>query len=256
MTPEIEITPTADGPQRPLSRISLAALAFSATMALLAMSAGIGHRLGLWHFSTGFDMLRWAAYGAIIAIGLAAFALARTRPGGSRRGFPFAVLALVLALVVVAIPWQQRRIAQSVPPIHDITTDTDDPPEFVAVAPLRANAPNPVEYAGEQSAQLQRSAYPEIRPLVLALPARQAFERALTAARGQGWTIVEADPGEGRIEATDRTFWFGFYDDVVIRLTPMNGRTVVDVRSKSRVGRSDVGANARRIQRYLRDVAS
>ncbi|MDX1493477.1 MAG: DUF1499 domain-containing protein, partial [Longimicrobiales bacterium] len=75
--------------------------------------------------------------------------------------------------------------------------------------------------------------------------------RALAAARAMGWEIIDADPDEGRIEATDRTFWFGFTDDVVIRLTPSGDRTIVDVRSKSRVGRSDVGTNARRIREYL-----
>jgi uncharacterized protein (DUF1499 family) len=74
---------------------------------------------------------------------------------------------------------------------------------------------------------------------------------ALQAARDMGWEIVDADPVEGRIEATDRTLWFGFADDVVIRLATTDSGTRLDVRSKSRIGGSDVGANARRIRRYL-----
>jgi uncharacterized protein (DUF1499 family) len=124
----------------------------------------------------------------------------------------------------------------------------------VAIAPLRADAPNPVTYEGEEIAQQQREGYPDIRPVLLELPADRAFQRALDAAEAQGWEIVDADPADGRIEATDRTFWFGFYDDVVIRLTPVDGRTVVDIRSKSRVGGSDVGANARRIRGYMVDL--
>jgi uncharacterized protein (DUF1499 family) len=141
--------------------------------------------------------------------------------------------------------------ARSVPPIHDITTDTLDPPEFIAIRPLRADAPNPPEYAGEVVARQQQEAYPDIRPYRLDVGAENAFEQALAAARKMGWEIVVADPAAGRIEATATTFWYGFKDDVVVRISEDNGGSVIDVRSKSRVGRSDVGANAARIRAYL-----
>jgi uncharacterized protein (DUF1499 family) len=240
----------------PVSRVVLAAAALALVALLLGVMAGFGSRWGLWHFRTGFSMLRWSAYAGLATAALSAAAIAWTRPGTGRRGLPLAAVAMVVGIIVFAVPWQNQRLARSVPPIHDITTDTENPPAFVAIAPLRADAPNPVEYAGEQIAQQQRAAYPDIRPLILDLSAERAFQRALDAARREGWRIVDANPAEGRIEATDRTFWFGFLDDVVIRLTPLNGRTVVDVRSKSRVGRSDVGANARRIRSYLQSVRS
>jgi uncharacterized protein (DUF1499 family) len=138
-----------------------------------------------------------------------------------------------------------------VPRIHDITTDTDHPPAFVAVLPLRATAPNTTDYGGPEVAAQQRSAYPDIQPALLELPPTQAFQRALAAARAMGWTIVAADSTAGRIEATATTFWYGFKDDVVIRLTPSDRGTRVDVRSESRVGGSDIGTNARRIRVYL-----
>src|SRR5690606_13567146 len=100
----------------------------------------------------------------------------------------------------------------------------------------------------------QLSAYPDIRPLVLDMPMASAFQRALEGVRDMGWEIVEADSIGGRIEATDETFWFGFKDDVVIRLTPTGERTILDVRSLSRVGGSDVGTNARRIRSYIEEV--
>lgn len=143
---------------------------------------------------------------------------------------------------------------RSLPHIHDITTDTADPPEFVAVLPLRADAPNPPEYAGEEIAVQQRAAYPDIQPLRLPLAPVQAFERALATADSQGWHIVAAALPEGRIEATATTFWFGFKDDVVIRVTPDNGGSRIDMRSKSRVGGSDVGANAARIRAFFADL--
>jgi uncharacterized protein (DUF1499 family) len=141
--------------------------------------------------------------------------------------------------------------AKRVPPIHDITTDTDRPPEFVAVLPRRADAPNGVEYEGAEIARQQREAYPDIGPLRLPLAPGEAFARALAAARASGWEIVGADSAAGRIEATATTAWFGFKDDVVVRIAPEEGGSRVDVRSVSRVGKSDVGANAERIRKYL-----
>lgn len=254
MTNEVESPPRAASVTQPWSRIVLAAGGFALLVGFAAMLSGLGTRWGLWHFRTGFSILRWAAYGGILAALLALVAIYWTRPGTDRKGLPVALGALVVALLAFGIPWQASRAASRVPPIHDITTDTEDPPRFVAIAPLRADAPNPVEYPGEEVARQQRQAYPDIRPVILDLPMDRAFQRALDGAEARGWQIVEANAAEGRIEATDRTFWFGFRDDVVIRLSPLNGRTVVDVRSKSRVGMSDVGTNARRIRDYLNAI--
>lgn len=253
---EIQPPPPPQDTRQPFSRFALVAFGFALLVALLGVMSGLGARWGLWPFTTGFTLLRYAAYGGIAAAILAAAAVVVARPGGPRRGFVAAFAALVISLIVVGIPWQQQRMARggNIPPIHDITTDVNNPPAFVAIAPIRADAPNPVEYGGAEVAREQQRAYPDIQPVLLNMPLGRAFQRALDAAQDQGWAIVEANPSQGRIEATDRTFWFGFYDDVVIRLTPVEGRTVLDVRSKSRVGRSDVGANARRIRDYIEDV--
>ena len=233
------------------SPVALAAGAAAPVVAFLAAMAGLGSRWGFWHFSTGFLVLRWAVYGALAVLLLSVFAMYRTRPGTPRRGFIVALAACVLALVTVGIPWRASRAAADAPPIHDITTDTDNPPAFVAVAPLRANDPNPITYGGEEVARLQRAAYPDIRPAILDMPMDRAYQHALDTAERMGWDIIVADPASGHIEATDRTFWFGFREDVVIRLTGLNNRTVVDVRSKSRVGSGDMGSNARRVREYL-----
>jgi uncharacterized protein (DUF1499 family) len=126
----------------------------------------------------------------------------------------------------------------------------------VAVLAQRAGAANPAEYGGADVAAQQRTAYPDIRPVTLSDPPARAFERALAAARGEGWEIVAAVPAEGRIEATDTTRWFGFKDDVVVRVKPEGSGSRVDVRSLSRVGKSDVGKNASRIREYLRALGS
>ena len=137
-----------------------------------------------------------------------------------------------------------------VPPIHDISTDLNHPLAFVALRAIREAAPNGAEYAGEATAKLQREAYPSIKPLRLAADRAAVFTAAEQVARDMGWRVVAA---EGRIEAVARTFWFGFYDDIVIRITVADdGRTQVDVRSASRVGKSDLGTNARRVTEFLR----
>ncbi|HEV2129718.1 MAG TPA: DUF1499 domain-containing protein, partial [Longimicrobiaceae bacterium] len=199
----------------------------------------------------GFTLLRWTVYGGLAAAAISLIGLVSTFLGRGKRGAVLAVLGLVVGLSVAAVPWQWRRIARSVPPIHDITTDTENPPQFVTILPLRADAPNPPEYAGAEVAAQQRVAYPELGPLILPIRPERAFEQALEAARGMRWEIVDANAAEGRIEATDQTFWFGFLDDVVIRVTPTPEGSRIDVRSKSRVGGSDVGTNARRIRRYF-----
>lgn len=157
--------------------------------------------------------------------------------------------------MAIWIPWQWWQVVKSVPMIHDITTDTETPPKFVAVLPLRASAPNTAEYEGPELAAQQRTGYPDLGPLSLQIPPAQAFSHALAVAKDMGWEVVANEPGEGRIEATDTTFWFGFKDDVVVRIAAAGTGSRIDVRSVSRVGKSDVGANAKRITEYLRRIA-
>jgi uncharacterized protein (DUF1499 family) len=138
--------------------------------------------------------------------------------------------------------------------IHDITTDTENPPQFVALLPVRQKTWNGPEYGGEQIAAEQRRAYPEIRPVTLGEAPGRAFERALATAYSMGWEIADASAAEGRIEATATSRWLRFKDDVVIRVAPQGSGSRIDVRSKSRIGRSDFGANAKRIREYVRKL--
>ena len=211
---------------------------------LLLVAAGPGTRAGWWHFRTGLGLLRWVTYAAVAAVvlGLGGALLG----GGWRRGF----LALVFGLLAMAGPLDFRRRVAAVPRIHDISTDLADPPAFEAVLPQRAGAANPPEHPGAEVAAQQRGAYPDIVPIVLEAPPPEAFQRALDAAVDLGWEIAAAESTRGRIEATDTTRWFGFRDDVVVRVRPEGAGSRVDVRSKSRVGKSDVGANAARIRRF------
>lgn len=217
--------------------------------AVLLLASGLGNRLGWWPYRTGFEVLRWASYVGLAAAAAAIIALAipALRAGRAR------VLAgaLAVGIAVAYVPWQWQQRAQSLPRIHDITTDTVNPPQFLAVLPLRAGAPNTAAYGGKEIADQQLKGYPDIRPLDLAVPPGVAFGRARDAAESMGWEIVASDPATGRIEATATTLWFGFKDDIVVRVSPSEQGSRIDVRSVSRVGRSDVGTNAKRIREYL-----
>jgi uncharacterized protein (DUF1499 family) len=234
--------------------LSRGAFVLAVSSASLAVFAGFGSRAGWWHFRTGFHLLEWAAYGGLAAVVLGALGGLASFSQATRRGLWFGLIAILIGLPVVGIPWDMKRTAQRVPAIHDITTDVEDPPRFVSVLPLRRASPNSAEYGGSGIAEQQQRAYPDLRSLPLPVPAQKAFALALQAAQSLGWDLVAADEEEGRIEATDTTFWFGFKDDVVVRIRARGDHSVVDIRSLSRVGKSDVGANAKRIRDYVRTL--
>ncbi len=222
--------------------------------AAAALLAGPAYRGSVLSLGSAFLVLRWATIAAIAGAGLALLAGGLLWLAGARRGRAITVAAIVVNALVAGPPLYLYRQAQSLPNIHDISTDTFDPPRFVAVLPLRQGARNPVDYQAETGEQ-QRRGYPDIVPLVLAVPPAQAFERAERIARAMGWQIVAAVPDELRIEATATTLLFGFKDDVVIRIRPQGHGSLVDMRSLSRIGGSDIGTNARRIRSFLDELA-
>jgi uncharacterized protein (DUF1499 family) len=169
-----------------------------------------------------------------------------------RRPRVLAGIGLLLGAAVFFVPLQANLLRGTVPSINDITTDTADPPSFAATLPARAaEGGRPPEYPPEMAAQ-QRKAFPDIAPVTTALPTAEAFKRALETAQGMsGWKIVGNDAGSGRIEASQSSLFYGFTDDVVIRVTADGTGSRIDVRSKSRQGRGDFGVNAKRVRGYL-----
>lgn len=197
---------------------------------------------------TAFTSLRYGVYvggAAIILIILQVLIKRKSVSWGST--FVFAVLALI----AVAMPVSMMGKASTVPPIHDITTDVTNPPAFVAIAPLRENAPNPIAYEGGEVTRQQIDAYPEIRTQLLAQSIDEVFAASEQTIDVLGWERVSDGALPYTLEATDTTQWFGFKDDVVIRLKAKDDNTLVDIRSKSRVGKSDLGKNAERIDTFL-----
>jgi len=223
--------------------------------AILAI-AGPGHRWGWWGFRAGIEALKWTVFVALLAAVLGLVALGVGLAGAGRGVAVGGLVAVAIAVAALWMPISLLRVARAVPRIHDITTDTERPPAFVAVLPRRRDALNPAEYGGPQVAAQQRAGYPDLVPAELAVPPERALAAAGEAARALGWEIVAEVPAEGRLEATDTTRWWGFKDDVVVRVAPRGSGSVVDVRSVSRVGVSDLGANAQRIRRFLTELRS
>lgn len=234
-----------------LSPVALIGFIVALVALLMVGGAGPAYRLNLVDLRGAFALLRWGAWTGLVVTFIALVGAWITRPGTPSRGFVLALAGIVLAGAAFCVPFAMLQSAKTLPPIHDITTDMENPPRFVAIIPLRAGSPNPVEYQGESISQQQRKAYPDIQPVTIAEPPEAAFKRALNAARDAGWQIVAATPDQRRIEATDTTTWFGFKDDIVVRVTPADGSSRIDVRSVSRLGQGDLGKNAARIRAYL-----
>lgn len=197
---------------------------------------------------TAFTSLRFGVYvggAALILIILQVLINRKSVSWGST--FIYAAMALV----AVGMPVSMMSKASAVPPIHDITTDVTNPPKFVAIAPLREGAPNPVSYEGGDVTKQQLEAYPEIKTQLLPQSINEVYIAAERTIDALGWERVTEGALPNTLEATDTTTWFGFKDDVVVRLTVQNDDTLVDVRSKSRVGKSDLGKNAQRIDAFL-----
>jgi uncharacterized protein (DUF1499 family) len=225
-----------------------------AVIALLLLAAApVGWRLGLWHYSTSF----WYLMAPAAWVGLAAAVVSLVsllwwgEAGGSGR--VMGLVGFVVGAVMFYVPWQYYHTVQTVPRIHDITTDMANPPQFAAtVAARQAEKGASPAYAGAEVAKQQQAGYPDIVPLRTSLPPDEAFKRALATAQGMsGWTIVASDPQARTIEGSQHTMFMGFTDDFVIRVAPDGSGSRIDMRSESRQGRSDFGVNAKRVRSYM-----
>jgi len=221
--------------------------------ACLLPIGALGSRFGIWGFTMGF--LLGGVGTAVAAIGLVlAFValIVAVRRGRVAERLPVA-MGLVICLLTLAVVGVQVNVATSVPSIHNISTDVDDPPQMRELAEIRGETSNVWEYDRERLAPLQREAYPWVKPIETVSDPSAAFQLATEVVARLGWALVHADAEAGLIEATDTTFWYGFRDDVVIRIRPTVSGSRVDLHSVSRVGGSDLGANARRIGEFIRE---
>ena len=234
----------------------LARLAFwlACLSALVVGASGFLHRFADLDVGWSIEVFRYGSYLGMAAFALALATIVPTRPGDKRRGFLAAMLGLIVGVAAVWTPISWFLRATNLPAINDVSTDTDNPPPLVATLALRRGAASPPAYPGAKVAALQKASYADIVPLVLPVKPDEAFRRVDKVAAALGWEIVARVPAEGRLEAIATTKWFGFKDDIVIRIRADGSGSRIDIRSKSRVGRSDLGANASRIRGFLRDL--
>lgn len=230
----------------------------SVASALVFLFSGYGYQWEIWSLGTAFSLLTNSAFAAIGLLVLNLAALFLVYKSGFKKGYYFVITGLILVGAVFGIARYWQSQAQSYPPIHDISTDLESPPSFHLMIDVRetAEAPNPPEYAGEETAQTQREAYPDIESLFLPVPFGDVFDAVIALVESRRWELVNADRETGIVEATEKLPWFGFRDDVVIRIDFIDSETKVDMRSKSRIGRGDLGVNANRIRDFMSDLES
>ena len=255
--------------------IARVSLILSLLLPVYFMVAALGVKFGLWPWQFGLMKLivqfGLPLIGFALILGLVALVASLVRK--PRAGWKMALVGLLIPVLALGFLASVQQRSAGIPPIHDIATDIADPPVFSAavLSARQAIESNPVEamtapmgslkaysgpafagIAGKTLGQVGHDAYPAVRPLTLAAAPAKVAAAAEAEAKAQGWTVVNADPATGAIEATAETFWFGFKDDVAVRIRPSaTGGSVVDVRSTSRVGLSDLGANAKRIEAFL-----
>jgi fatty-acyl-CoA synthase len=256
-------------------KLARASLIVSLLLPFYFMTAALGVKFGLWSWQTGLvtmiAQLGAPLLGLTLLLGLVATGATLFRK--PRTGWRMALAGLLVPVLALAYVGQVQSRSARIPPIHDISTDIADPPVFspAVMAAREAVGANPVSamdapmgslpaYQGPDFAalaaktlgQVGHEAYPAVRPLALSADPARVAAAAEAEAKAQGWTLATSNLAGGVIEATAETFWFGFKDDVAIRIRPgANGGSVVDVRSTSRVGLSDIGANAARIEAFL-----
>lgn len=233
---------------------------------VLAFFAAIGSGWGLWNYRFGFQLLKLAFGIALLAVAgglfLGWWAQRKGRVAARPLRWTGMVLGGGLALWLLSFAYTER----TVPAIHDISTDLADPPQFRM---LEVRADNLDQIPGDKEpdmkgmnpqqrwAAIHQKGYGDIRSVRIASPVAEVIAKAERLAKVRGWDIVVADPVEGRLEATDTSRFFRFKDDVVVRVRPTEDGmgSIVDMRSISRDGVSDLGANAKRVRSFLADLA-
>jgi uncharacterized protein (DUF1499 family) len=235
------------------SRLSQFAIAVAAIAAGLFVSMPVLAKLEALPGFLAFQLFLLGALLAVLALLLGISALFATRASTGRAGRGLAWGALAVAVAVVGALVVAVRPSAGGPRINDITTDPNDPPQFAALEHDPANAGRPMAYPGEAFASQQRAGYPDLAPIDVATSPTDTFQAVEKAIESFGWQIVAADAAAGTIEATDTSRIFRFVDDIAVRVRPLPTGARVDMRSKSRVGQGDMGANAARIRR-LRDA--
>ena len=211
----------------------------------------VGYRFGFYQFSTALKLLAVSLLVAAITF-LAGLFINLKQRNSDRYNSKQAQLAMYISLRPLFFLGSQVVTAKSFPVIHNISTDIVDPPRFNKIVALRGTNSNSHLYNATEIGEIQKSAYPQIKTLIVTDSMNDAFNRSLSVTKKLGWDLVSSDQQAGIIEASQTTQLWAFTDDVVIRISNVNDKTEIDLRSVSRVGRSDLGANAKRIDTFFK----
>jgi uncharacterized protein (DUF1499 family) len=217
------------------------------------------HRFASLTTPAALNLIVVSLAGLVVAIGIAVFSLVRIWFGG-QTGALQAFAAILIAVIGMAAPLFYLSHAALLPRLNDIGTTPDEPLAFNTLIGLRPADANPIRDPEPATVEAQVEAYPDIGPMVLERAAPEVFSLVNEAVERVGWTIASSEtPGEtgiGRIEATDRTLIMGFTDDVIVQVKGDDAHAVIDVRSVSRYGLHDLGANAARIRALFAEVTT
>ena len=239
-------------------KTSTRALLVSAVVLLIILVTGpLGYKISVVPLQPSLISLLIAFAGGALVFLIGVVYLIIAMQSDLRVNRNLVIVSMFLGLLPVGIMGPQMAAAVDVPPIHDITTDTANPPEFVAIVPLRKNAPNGYEYGVSEAWPAEKlgattvEAYPGLKPIKSKLSVADAVDRTEATLLAMGLQVVAVDKSAGLVEATATTFWFGFKDDMVVRVVGDGEGSKIDLRSMSRVGQSDLGANAARITDFF-----
>ena len=245
-------------------RLTLIAAILCFGSVAVALIASLGAGRGAWHFSAGFMVLQYALFAAAVGIVVALVAAFV-----ARRASPRLVLLNLAAFLVagafVAFLGSQILTARAVPPIHDISSNLEDYPRFYRLTVREDNLADIPDMGRPELAALEprerwkaihREHYGDIATIRVPWSVEDTVARARALAADRGWEIVTTDPRNGIVEAVDTSMFFRFKDNVVVRVRPSadGSGSLVDMRSISRVGTSDIGVNARRVREFLADL--
>lgn len=253
------------------------ALAASLALPIYFIVAALGTKYNLWDWRFGFGQLTFS-WGPKVILGVAGLAVAALLAAlivPPRRGRRLALAALILPAAALGFGALAGQRAAAIPPIHDISTDLADIPTFSdATVQLRAQVKgaNSLDLAGKTTpttpskrfgawegrkvTEIQKQAYGDIAPIKLAMRPDEALAKAEAAAVKLGWKLAHSDAANLTFESSVQSFWYGFVDDIVVRVRPSGDGAVVDVRSVSRVGVSDLGANAARVRAFAAELGA
>ena len=227
-----------------------AVLAIGLMVLVLPFVGAMGYRVEIWDHNMGMAMVIAGIFLSVVGLLGGIIGLICLLVGRQMDFISFFLIGVALSIGWASYIYVKYAEVQDLPLTNDVSTDVWDPPKFIAIVGEREMMEGISAYT-DQKRELQQEGYPDLTTLYVPLSIEDSFYLASKIIKRFEWELVSSDPEAGILEATDTTFWFGFKDDIVIRIRASNTGSLIDVRSASRKGVSDLGVNAQRVQKFL-----